>query len=108
MGDSESQKLYGLGGDACKVQEVTLEGTGLSDSVLACADVFTELGRMQMFLAVCSNAHSVNLKPEFLLCVPDCAHILGVVQCLCSGTLSAKSCFVGVTVIQVELDPHLL
>jgi hypothetical protein len=101
---------YGLGGDPCKVQEATVEGTGLSDSVLAWGDVLSELGRMQLFLAVSSNAHSVNRKPEFLLCVPDCAGFStspGVVQCPCSGTLSAKSCFVGVSGNPSRTSPPL-
>lgn len=76
MEDGQPQVIWpggGLGGDPHKVQEATLEGIGLSNSVLACGAVLAELGRMQMFWAVCSNGHSVNHKPEFLLRVPDCA-----------------------------------
>lgn len=50
-----------------------LEGTGLSNSVLACGGVLAELGTVQMFLAVCSSAQVANLKSEFSLCVPQCA-----------------------------------
>lgn len=56
-----------------QIQEAMLEGTGLSNSVLACGVVLAELGTVQRFLAVCSSAQAVNLKSEFFLSVPQCA-----------------------------------
>lgn len=48
-----------------QIQEATLEGTGLSNSVLACGGVLTELGTVQMFLAVCLSAQAVNVNLSF-------------------------------------------
>lgn len=77
-----------------------LEGTGLSNSVLACGVVLAELGTVQRFLAVCSSTQAVNLKSEFF---PECAtvcwlfHTLEVVLCQRSGTLSAKDGLVDIS-----------
>lgn len=48
-----------------QVQEATLKGTGLSNSVLACGGVLAELGTVQMFLAVCLSAQAVNVNLSF-------------------------------------------